>query len=82
MRDYSLDDIDEVYKEVKESFPDLYNKLYNQLSLSLYTTGLANQTYNGEEILDQIEPYFAEIGSEIYENFKYMRKYHLYNRCV
>lgn len=79
MRDYSLDDIDEVYKEVKESFPDLYNKLYNQLSLSLYTTGLANQTYNGEEILDQIEPYFAEIGSEIYENFKYMRKYHLYN---
>lgn len=79
IRDYSLEDIDKVYEEVKKSFPDLYNNLYNQLSLSLYSTGLANQTYTGEEILDQIEPYFAEIDPKISENFKYMRQYHLYN---
>lgn len=79
IRDYSLEDIDNIYEEVKKNFPDLYNKLYNQLSLSLYSTGLANQTYTGEEVLNKIEPYFADIDTEISENFKYMRKYHLYN---
>lgn len=79
IRDYSLEDIDKIYEEVKKNFPDLYNNLYKQLSLSLYSTGLANQTYTGEEVLNGIEPYFADIDSEISENFKYMRKYHLYN---
>lgn len=79
IRDYSLEDIDKIYEEVKKNFPNLYNKLYNQLSLSLYSTGLANQTYTGEEVLDSIEPYFADIDAEISENFKYMRQYHLYN---
>lgn len=79
IRDYSLDDIEKVYVEVKKSFPDLNNSLCNQLGLSLYTTGLSNQQYTGEEVLDTIEPYFSEIDSQIAENFNYMREHHLYD---
>jgi M3 family oligoendopeptidase len=79
IRDYSLDDIEKVYKEVKTSFPDLYNGLYKQLGLSLYSTGLANDTFNGTQVLDTIEPYMAKVDKEIYDNFEYMRKYNLYD---
>ncbi|MGN1481705.1 hypothetical protein [Porcipelethomonas sp.] len=79
IRDYSLDDADKMYEEVKTSFSDIYNDLYNSLSFSIYSSGLSQAQYSGEEVMDAIEPYFSEIDPDFAENFQYLRDHDLYN---
>lgn len=79
IRDYTLDDADKMYSEVKEHFSDISNDLYNGLTVDISTSGLALKQYTSEEVLDTIEPYMSKINPLYGDNFRYMREHGLYN---
>ena len=79
IRDYTLDDADKMYSEVKAHFSDISNDLYNGLTVDISTSGLALKQYTSEEVLDTIEPYMSKINPLYGDNFRYMREHGLYN---
>ncbi|MGN1179972.1 MAG: hypothetical protein ACI4SD_02070, partial [Suilimivivens sp.] len=79
VRDYSLEDVQELFKEIKKSVvPALYDAhdIYYSMDFSpLYT--LPETT--AKERFAQIGLYLGEVDPELKESFDYMEKYHLYD---
>lgn len=79
-RDFSTEDIQSVYQEVKEHMIPLYTDISmaqgmtDIVALSEVTAGKT-----GEDILDEIQPYIGAVHPELTEAYSYMRDHHLYD---
>ena len=79
-RDFSTEDIQSVYKEVKEYIVPLLNDLTiasSMTDLEALVEATADKT--GEEILDEIEPFIGQVHPALTEAFAFMREHHLYD---
>lgn len=78
-RDYSLEDIQQVWKSVKKTIVPLEDYLMEGIS-SRDLRGLHRDARSdGEEILDAIQPFMGRIDPELGETFDFMRNHHLYD---
>ncbi len=78
-RDYSLEDIQQVWKSVKKTIVPMEDYLMEGIS-SRDLRGLHRDARSdGEEILDAIQPFMARIDPELGETFDFMRNHHLYD---
>lgn len=79
VRDYSLDDVKELFDEIKKNVvPALYDvqDIYYSTDFSaLYD--LPETT--AKEIFEKVSPYLEQIDSELMECYDYMEKYELYD---
>lgn len=77
-RDYSPEEIQSFHKAVKENIYPLYNDirtLFNaEVDMDVYYGD-----YTGDIALDMMEPYIAQMSSELLEAFDYMRDHGLYD---
>ena len=78
-RDYSLEDIQQVWKSVKKTIVPMEDYLMEGIS-SRDLRGLHRDARSdGEEILDAIQPFMGRIDPELGETFDFMRNHHLYD---
>ena len=78
-RDYSLEDIRQVWKSVKKTIVPMEDYLMEGIS-SRDIRGLHRDARSdGEEILDAIQPFMGRIDPELGETFDFMRIHHLYD---
>lgn len=77
-RDYTLNEIREVYRQVKKELVPLYEQILDRARDDIY--GLEDlPASTGEEILNELEPYMAKVHPELGETFRFMRQQHLYD---
>ena len=79
-RDYTLEEAQQLYTQVKAWAVQLYNELITAMSWNSHLSSkqldcLYNLTQ--EEVLDLVEPYMEEISSEYADLYQYMRACHL-----
>lgn len=77
--DYTTDDTDKIYDNVKKYFSENYEYITDESSNSVYFSGLYDMAPLGDEILDTIEPFFNQVDSEISERFNHLKSHHLYD---
>ncbi len=79
VRDYSLEDVKELFKEIKKSvvpaFKDAEDIYYSMDFSALYDLP---ETTAGERLL-KVSEYLDEVDPELRESFDYMEKYQLYD---
>ncbi|RGY98362.1 M2 family metallopeptidase [Clostridium sp. AM58-1XD] len=79
-RDFTTEEIKQVYREVKDKIIPLYTEiLAAQSTTDVNALIEAGEGKKGEEILDEVEPYIGKIHPELSEAYSYMRDHHLYD---
>lgn len=82
-RDYSLFDAEILWSAVKESLLPFYLEFYQDLSRRLDPEDLdrldALGRKSGEELLDDLQPFFQAFDPDLEEVFSFMRANHLYD---
>lgn len=82
-RDYGLSDAEVLWSDVKEFLLPVYLEFYQDLSRRLDPEDLdrldAISRKSGEELLDDIQPFFRAFGPDLDEVFSFMRANHLYD---
>ncbi len=74
-RDYSKEDIENMYAYVKEFIVPLFNKQYANYSKFIYTAGDYNNIFLYEDI---IKDYFKSINPKMLEAYNYLQEHGLY----
>lgn len=77
-RDYSMDEIQNIYRQVKEELVPLYQEILERAGSDIYRLD-SFPASTGEEILDAIGPYMERIHPELGETFRFMQEHHLYD---
>jgi len=75
-RDYSQQDIETFYQDVKDYIAPLNTALH---ALPYLKNDVCYDDYSGETALDLMAPYIGQMSSELLESFTYMREHHLYD---
>lgn len=79
IRDYSPDDVINLYDVVKDRISLLSEALYEKYFDSAYSSDLLYKTYSDEDVMNAIAPYFGEIDSEFGDNFSHLKSHGLYD---
>lgn len=78
-RDYTLEEMADVYKRVQEELVPLYNEVLAVAGEDMRAIWWETPAATGEEILDAVEPYMARIHPQLGATFRFMREHHLYD---
>lgn len=79
IRDYSLDDTEEIYDTVKEKFSDLNTYAYDQSSHELNRSGMIDRSFDEMDIMNIMSEFLKEFDEGYFENFNHMKAHHLYD---
>lgn len=79
MRDYSPEEIEEIYDTVKNELSGLYSDLYYQLSYDLDNAGLFEKTFSKSELLTATSAFLAFLERGYADNFSHMQTHNLCN---
>jgi len=77
-RDYTPEDMEGVYKQVKEELVPLYERITDLAGDDLYALEDL-PTLNAEDLLAHLQPYMDDLDSDLGAAFSYLREYHLYD---
>ena len=77
-RDYTLSEIQEVYRQVKKVLVPLYEQITDRAGDDIYSLDELPAS-TGEEILAAVEPYMDRVHPALGETFRFMREHHLYD---
>ncbi len=81
MRDYSPEEIEEIYDTVKNKLSGIYNDLYYDLSYELSDSGLFDKTFSKSELLTATSAFlsFSFPERDYAANFNHMQTHNLCN---
>lgn len=79
MRDYTIDDIQEIYDVVKTDLCDLKNQIYSQISYEASISDVYNKTFSQNELIHIAEKFFSDFDYDYYQNFRHLISHHLYD---
>ncbi len=78
LRDYTYDEVSEVYDIVKDRFCDLSNYTYDESMDYLDASGLYDRQYSEGEIMNTVSGFLSDFNKDYSENFNHMRTHNLY----
>ncbi len=79
IKDYSIEDTDEIYTYIKEYFSEIQKNISDKALFSAMGSELYNMDFSGNKALNIADSFFKQLDPEIYENFEHMRSRHLYD---
>lgn len=79
IKDYSTEDTDKIYSDVKKYFSKMSEDISDEAALSAYYSGIYDMEFSGEEVLNTVTPFFDQIDPEISERFDHLKKHNLFD---
>ncbi len=78
LRDYSYDEVSEIYDVVKDKFGDLSTITYDTAIDEMYDSELIDTQYSEGEIMNIVSDFLSDFNTDYLDNFNHMRTHHLY----
>ncbi|MDO4463167.1 MAG: DUF6044 family protein [Bacillota bacterium] len=80
IRDYTLEEMEELLKEIKKKIVPIFNKVtQTMLEKDYYTCYMTDPEVSAQQILELVYPYMNEIDPELAEGMEYMLTHNLYD---
>lgn len=77
--DYSSEDTDKIYENVKKYFSDNYEDFSDESAMNAYYSGLSDIDFTSQKVLDTVTPFFNQVDEDISQRFEHLKSHNLYD---